>query len=145
MEMQELGFNYRLTDFQAALGLSQLKNADNRLALRVNIAKRYDEAFKNIGSIKLAGEFFGHVYHLYVIQVKDRLGLYNYLRENGIFAQVHYIPVHLMPYYKQFGWKQGDMPHAEDYYQHCLSLPMYPTLTVEEQNYVIEKILAFVN
>ncbi len=148
MEMQELGYNYRLTDFQAALGLSQLKYAKERLALRRLIAKRYDEAFKNIGAIKLTDNtdgLSGHAYHLYVIQVENRLGLYNYLKENGIFAQVHYIPVHLMPYYKQFGWKPGDRPCAENYYQHCLSLPMYPTLSVEEQNHVIRTVSSFVD
>jgi hypothetical protein len=146
MEMQELGFNYRLTDFQAALGLSQLSKADERLQRRRDIAKRYDEAFKSINGIKLAsqtGTSSGHAYHLYVIQVEDRLGLYNYLKQNGIFAQVHYIPVHLMPYYQSFGWKQGDMPNAEEYYRHCLSLPMYPTLTEEDQQYIIEKIISF--
>lgn len=148
MEMQELGYNYRITDFQAALGLSQLKYAKERLALRRLIAKRYDEAFKNIGAIKLTDNtdgLSGHAYHLYVIQVENRLGLYNYLKENGIFAQVHYIPVHLMPYYKQFGWKPGDRPCAENYYQHCLSLPMYPTLSVEEQNHVIRTVSSFVD
>lgn len=146
MEMQELGFNYRLTDFQAALGLSQLSKADERLQLRRDIAKRYDEAFKEINAIKLDSQtatFSGHAYHLYVIQVEDRLGLYNYLRENGIFAQVHYIPVHLMPYYQSLGWKRGDMPISEEYYRYCLSLPMYPTLSDEEQQYIIEKIISF--
>ena len=85
----------------------------------------------------------GHAYHLYVIQVADRLGLYNHLRTHNIFAQIHYIPCHLMPYYKQFGWKEGDLPHAEKYYQGCISLPMYPTLTDAEQQYVIDTITAF--
>jgi len=65
------------------------------------------------------------------------------LREHKIFAQIHYIPCHLMPYYKEQGWKEGDMVNAENYYKHCISLPMYPTLTVEEQNFVIEKIIQF--
>jgi dTDP-4-amino-4,6-dideoxygalactose transaminase len=69
----------------------------------------------------------------------------NHLREHGIFAQVHYIPVHLMPYYKQFGWKEGDMPVAENYYKSCLSLPMFPTLTNEDQQFVIKKIEEFYN
>ena len=75
-----------------------------------------------------------HAYHLYIIQVEDRLGLYNYLREQGIYAQVHYVPLHLMPYYAQRGNKKGDFPVVEDYYEHCLSLPIYPTLTDEEQS-----------
>ena len=71
------------------------------------------------------------------------IGLYNHLRENEIFAQVHYIPAHLLPYYESLGWKKGDLPVAETYYRHCLSLPMYPTLTEEEQQYVIDQINSF--
>ena len=78
-------------------------------------------------------------------EVEDRKGLYDYLRTHHIFSQVHYIPVHLLPYYKKFGWKAGDFPHAEKYYNHCLSLPMYPSLTVEEQQFVIEKVKAFIH
>jgi UDP-4-amino-4,6-dideoxy-N-acetyl-beta-L-altrosamine transaminase len=141
MEMQTLGFNYRLTDFQAALGTSQLQRADDGLVKRREIAAIYNEAFRGKSFIKgQSGVIEGHAYHLYVIEVEDRLGLYNYLRENKILAQIHYIPCHLMPYYKQFGWKEGDMPIAENYYKHCISLPMFPTLTAEEQKYVIGKI-----
>ena len=145
MEMQLLGYNYRITDFQSALGLSQLKQADANLARRRAIAKRYDQAFQNYPAIhsqlnEIKSNASGHAYHLYVIQTENRLELYNYLREHQIFAQVHYIPLHLMPYYKQFGWKEGDMPEAERYYKRCLSLPMYPTLTEAEQAYVIEHV-----
>jgi hypothetical protein len=144
MEMQTLGFNYRLTDFQAALGLSQLKRAPHGLERRREIAKKYFEAFHNKSFIKgQSGLVEGHAYHLYVLEVTNRLGLYNYLREHNIFAQIHYIPTHLMPYYRQYGWKEGDMPHAESYYKSCLSLPMYPTLSDDEQDYVIEQILNF--
>ena len=143
-EMQELGYNYRLTDFQAALGLSQLKRADEGLRRRREIAVAYEEAFQNNKHILWqSGVVSGHAYHLYVIEVEDRLGLYNYLRENNIFAQVHYIPVHTLPYYQRLGWKKGAFPQAEKYYAHCLSLPMYPTLTDSEQQYVIEKITSF--
>lgn len=141
MEMQTLGFNYRLTDFQAALGISQLQRADEGIAKRREIAATYDNAFKVKPFVKgQSGVVKGHAYHLYVVEVEDRLGLYSYLRENKIFAQIHYIPCHLMPYYRQFGWKEGDMPNAEAYYKNCLSLPMYPTLTVEEQKFVVDKI-----
>lgn len=144
MEMQTLGYNYRLTDFQSALGITQLKKADEGLAKRREIAKKYNQALKNKPYIKRqSGVVEGHAYHLYVIEVTDRLNLYNYLRENNIFAQIHYIPTHLMPYYRAYGWEEGDMPHSEEYYRHCLSLPMYPTLTDEEQDYVIEKIKAY--
>jgi UDP-4-amino-4,6-dideoxy-N-acetyl-beta-L-altrosamine transaminase len=144
MEMQDLGFNYRLTDFQAALGLSQLKRADEGIIRRHEIAKTYNDSFKNKSFIKgQSGVVEGHAYHLYILEVEDRLGLYNYLRAQNIFAQIHYIPCHLMPYYRQFGWAEGDMPVAETYYKHCISLPMYPTLTDEEQHFVIDKIISY--
>ena len=146
-EMQELGYNYRLTDFQAALGLSQLKRADEGLKRRQKIAVRYNEAFKRIADIQTpyASPDVFHAYHLYIIQVPDRLDLYNCLHENGIYAQVHYIPLHLMPYYREQGNKPGDLPVAEKYYSRCLSLPMFPTLTDEEQEYVIKKIEYYFN
>jgi len=139
MEMQTLGYNYRITDFQAALGNSQLKRADQGIAQRREIARMYNEAFQDKNYVKgQSGYVEGHAYHLYVLEVEDRLGLYNYLRTKNIFAQIHYIPCHLMPYYRAFGWKEGDRPHAENYYKHCISLPMYPTLSTEEQLYVID-------
>jgi dTDP-4-amino-4,6-dideoxygalactose transaminase len=144
MEMQTLGYNYRLTDFQAALGLSQLKRADSGMARRKEIAAIYFEAFKDQPFILgQSAVVEGHAYHLYVIEVEDRLGLYNHLRTKNIFAQIHYIPCHLMPYYQQLGWKEGDMPFAEVYYSKCISLPMYPTLTVNELDFVIETIINF--
>lgn len=144
MEMQSLGFNYRLTDFQAALGLSQLSRADEGLQRRRDIAAVYENAFKGKPFIKgQSCSIEGHAYHLYILEVQDRIGLYNYLRTKNIFAQIHYIPCHLMPYYRQFGWKEGDMPNAENYYCHCISLPMYPTLSMEEQDFVINSIHEF--
>jgi UDP-4-amino-4,6-dideoxy-N-acetyl-beta-L-altrosamine transaminase len=140
-EMQELGYNYRLTDFQAALGLSQLKRADEGLERRKAIAKNYADAFNGYEKIiGQSGFVEGHAYHLYIIEVNDRKGLYDHLRTKNIFTQVHYIPVHCLPYYQSLGWKMGDFPVAENYYEHCLSLPMYPTLTGEEQQYVITEI-----
>jgi UDP-4-amino-4,6-dideoxy-N-acetyl-beta-L-altrosamine transaminase len=145
-EMMFLGYNYRLTDFQAALGLSQLKRATEGLARRRAIASLYNDAFKEQKPlISHSGLVDEHAYHLYVIQVADRKGLYQHLKTNNVFAQVHYIPVHLMPYYKQFGWKRGDFPHSEKYYENCLSIPMYPSLKDEEIAYVIEKINEFIN
>lgn len=142
MELQELGYNYRIPDILAALGSSQLKRAEAGLARRKEIADVYTKAFA--GSAVQAPQYdAGHAFHLYVILADKRKELYDYLRERNIFTQVHYIPVHLMPYYKQFGWKNGDFPVAESYYEKCLSLPMYPTLTEEEQAYVIENVLNF--
>ena len=145
-EMQDLGFNYRLTDFQAALGITQLARADKGLERRQEIARRYDEAFRNIPDIKIPKreKDLYHAFHLYIIQIPDRKGLYDFLHENGIYAQVHYVPLHLMPYYQHLGNKKGDLPVVEEYYDHCLSLPMYPTLTDEEQSYVIEKVIEYV-
>lgn len=149
MEMQELGYNYRITDFQCALGISQLKRAEEGLNKRIAIAKRYDLAFQNqlnikCQSLEINSKFIDkHAYHLYVLLVEDRLGLYNYLKANGIFAQIHYYPVHLMPYYRNFGWKENDLPFVEKYYSKCISLPMYPNLTVEEQDYIISMILNY--
>ena len=145
MELQELGYNYRLTDIQATLGLNQLKRADAGIARRRDLAKRYDKAFDNtpIATSKQEKKYF-HAYHLYVIQVDNRLGLYNHLRKNKIYSQIHYIPLHMMPYYQSLGWKKGDFINAENYYSKCLSLPMYPSLTNEEQDYVIDQVLRFV-
>lgn len=146
MEMQQIGYNFRITDFQAALGISQLKRADAGLLRRKEIAGIYEKAFRGKPYILgHSGVVDGHAYHLYVIEVKDRLNLYKYLKERNIFAQIHYIPAHLMPYYRQFGWKEGDLPNAEKYYKHCISIPMFPTLKNEEQSFVIETINGFYN
>ena len=145
-EMQELGYNYRLTDFQAALGISQLKRADEGLARRREIARVYFESFRsNPKILSQSGVVQGHGYHLYIIQVEKRKELYDFLRSKNIFCQVHYIPVHLLPYYKSFGWKKGQFPNAEKYYEQCLSLPMFPSLLENELKYVIESINSFLN
>jgi UDP-4-amino-4,6-dideoxy-N-acetyl-beta-L-altrosamine transaminase len=153
MEMQELGYNYRMPDMLCALGISQLRRADEGLARRREIARVYDEAFAGFAGIATLGTSpealdktgnTGHAYHLYVIKVADRKGLYDFLRQHNIFAQVHYIPAHTMPYYRSLGYKKGDFPAAESYYEACLSLPMYPTLTEEEQAFVIAKVKEFV-
>lgn len=142
-EMQELGYNYRITEMQAALGITQLKRLDWSIQRRNEIARKYDEAFKETAiKTPFRAESVVHAFHLYIIQVapEKRKGLYDHLRANKIFSQILYIPAHTMPYYKQFGWKEGDMPVAEDYYSKCLALPMFPTLTDEEQEWVIEKV-----
>ncbi len=146
-EMIDLGFNYRLTDIQAALGLSQLKRIEPNLQRRQEIAKKYTEAFKDlpITPLKTTPNSF-NAYHLFVIKTPKRKELYDHLVKNQIFAQIHYIPVHLLPYYREnFGWKKGDLPKAEKYYEQCISLPMFHSLTDEEQNYVIQKVREFFN
>lgn len=145
-EMQALGYNYRITEMQAALGITQLSRLDWSVQRRNEIALKYDEAFKGT-EVKTPYRQDGivHAFHLYIIQVpaEKRKSLYDYLRENKIYSQVLYIPAHTMPYYKQFGWKEGDLPVAEGYYSRCLALPMFPTLKEEEQDWVIAKVKEF--
>lgn len=141
-DLQELGYNYRLTDIQAALGLSQLQRAEENIALRRAIAKRYDAVFAD-GPVKSLGSSEGHAFHLYVILAEDRKGLYDYLRSKGVFVQVHYIPVHRLSYYRDLPETPEKMLHVDAHYAKCLSLPMFPTLSEADQNYVIEAIKAF--
>jgi UDP-4-amino-4,6-dideoxy-N-acetyl-beta-L-altrosamine transaminase len=144
MEMQELGYNYRISDILCALGISQLARAEAGLARRRQLAAQYDSAFADMPDVEvLAPGRPGHAYHLYVVQVANRRGLYEFLRTKNILTQVHYVPVHRMPYYENLGWKFGDFPHAEAYYARCLSLPLYPTLTDAEQAYVIDCVREF--
>jgi dTDP-4-amino-4,6-dideoxygalactose transaminase len=143
-EMQTLGYNYRITGFQSALGSSQLKRADEGLERRRAIARKYNTAFQDTVVNPLAqGRNDENAYHLYVVRLNNRKEVYDKIREHGIYSQVHYIPVHLMPYYQSLGFKKGDFPNAENYYAQCLSLPMYPTLTDEEQDFVIEQVLNY--
>lgn len=144
-EMQTLGYNYRLTDIQAALGISQLSRNVEGVKRRNQIADKYKNAFENkIKFQSLPNDAF-NAHHLFVIEVTDRKALYTYLAEHQIMAQVHYIPVHTLPYYQEIGYNDVEFPMAENYYKHCLSLPMYPSLTDTEQDYVIEHVLAFIN
>ncbi len=146
-EMQALGFNYRLTDMQAALAHSQLTRADEGLARRRAIARQYDEAFAGMEGISTQQVPVGvrahhHAYHLYVIRTAQRKELYDHLRAHNIFAQVHYIPVHQLPYYKE-RYGQQTFHHSEAYYRECLSIPMYPSMTDENQASVIETMRLF--
>lgn len=144
-EMIELGYNYRMPDILCAMGISQLERADDNMKRRHAIARRYDDAFAAHPHIRsyVPSDSVFHAYHLYVIAIQHRKELYDALRAEGIYAQVHYIPVHTLPYYQQLGYRKGDFPQAESYYDYCLSLPMYPSLTDEEQDFVIEKVLQF--
>lgn len=137
MEMQDLGYNYRLTEMQAALGISQIDRANEGLNRRRQIAKRYTERLSAVKEIYgLSGFIEGHAYHLYVIECERRFELYTYLRAHHIYCQIHYIPTHLMPYYQNLGWREGDFPIAEKYYSGCLSLPMYPSILDSELDFV---------
>lgn len=149
-EMQDLGYNFRITDIQCALGISQFKKLESFLKKRSRVARYYDEAFKETDWITTppqAGEDSLHAYHLYPILLApetDRRVFFDYMRTNNIGVQVHYIPVHLQPYYRRrFGYKKGDFPVAEDFYAREVSLPIYPRLSKEEQDYVIDTIKNF--
>ena len=144
-EMHSLGFNYRLTDFQAALGISQLKRAASNILIRREIANRYDVAFSDFPTVETIAppKDNGHAYHLYVIKTTRRKELYDHLRANGIYAQIHYIPVHTQPYYRKLSEEKVSCAKAEAYYDQCISLPMFPTLTLEEQHFVIDTIKNF--
>lgn len=149
-EMQELGYNYRITDIQCALGLSQLNKLEGFIGARNRLARRYDAALGDLAWLAtppMAVQEGRHAYHLYPIVVQppvDRRELFNYLREALIGVQVHYIPVHLQPFYrKTYGYLPGDFPEAEAFYAGEISLPMFASLTDADQDYVISRIRNF--
>ena len=147
-EQHELGFNYRLTDIQSALGRSQLRKLERFVARRNEIADRYRDAFATEDAVELppaapAGSL--HAYHLFVVRTRAgaeaRMRVYDGLREREIFPQVHYSPVYWHPWYAQtFGYREGLCPNAEAYYHGCLSLPCFPTLREDEQARVIDAV-----
>lgn len=145
-EQIDLGYNYRITDIQCALGISQMDKLDDFVSKRRKLVERYNEAFEHISGVKIPKQIEGcnNSYHLYVIQVEDRLEVFNKLRDAGIGVNVHYIPVYKHPYYQENGYKDVKCPNAERYYEHCISLPLYPKLSFEQQDYVIEKVKEFV-
>jgi len=146
-EMQELGFNYRMTDIQASLGIEQLKKNDEWVKKRRKIVSNYDKAFKNVEQLipqKHPDKNGEYSYHLYIIQCEKRAELYQFLKENDVNTQVHYIPIHLQPYYrKKYGYDKGVYPVAEKYYEHSLSLPLYPSLKLAQQDKIISLINNF--
>lgn len=140
-EMAELGFNYRITDFQCALGSSQLAKLDRVLTKRRVIAAHYDKAFAADERfiIPVVRQNCLHAYHLYPLQINvsklniAKSELFDRLRAKAIHCQVHFIPVHLQPYYQnRYGFKMGDFPIAEEFYEREVSIPMYPDLTSED-------------
>ncbi|MEK6218360.1 MAG: UDP-4-amino-4,6-dideoxy-N-acetyl-beta-L-altrosamine transaminase [Psychrobacter sp.] len=142
----DLGFNYRMTEMQAALGVSQIERLQSITDRRHEIAKRYNEKLANLSvtvPFQIEESYSG--LHLYVIRLKlddikvTHLEVFNALREANIGVNLHYIPVHLQPYYqKHFGFKIGDFPEAEQYYKEAISLPLYPDLTEEQQDYIVK-------
>jgi len=143
-EQQYLGFNYRITDIQCSLGLSQLKKLDGFLEKRRKLVDTYNEALCDINAIILPKEkpYVKSAWHLYYIRLRSaskRKALFEQLLKSGIGAQVHYIPVHLQPYYrKNFSYKPGDFPQAEHYYESTITLPLYPQMTKSDIQYVIK-------
>jgi UDP-4-amino-4,6-dideoxy-N-acetyl-beta-L-altrosamine transaminase len=144
MEQQDLGFNYRITDLQCALGVSQLAKLERFVAARNAIADRYRAGLSGVEGVALppaAPDGARHAYHLFVVRVRARRALYDALRERGILSQVHYVPVYLHPWYRRtYGYAPGLCPAAETYYDGCLSLPCFPALTEAEQDSVIEAV-----
>lgn len=145
-EMQELGFNYRLTDLHASLGSSQLARLDAYLERRNAIARRYDEALASL-PLRLPQVLEGNLssFHIYPVRVADgetRRVLFDRLRAEGIGVNLHYAPVHLQPYYRQFGFERGMFPEAEAYGDTALTLPIYPAMADEAQARVIERLAA---
>lgn len=146
-EQIELGFNYRMTELQAALGVSQLKRLDDFVEARHHLANRYNKLLSELPIVlpeQLTGTYSG--LHLYVIRLKlDEVKLthkqvFEGLRENGIGVNLHYIPVHTQPYYQNLGFKPGDFPESENYYAEAISLPMFHIMTLEQQNEVVMKL-----
>jgi UDP-4-amino-4,6-dideoxy-N-acetyl-beta-L-altrosamine transaminase len=141
----ELGFNYRMTDMQAALGLSQLKRLDEFVARRQQLVDRYNQALSNLPLVlPYQHPDVYSAFHLYVIRLKlnamkiNRRQVFEELRASGIGVNVHYIPVHTQPYFRTLGFNAGDFPEAEKYYKNAISLPMFPELSEKDQDYVID-------
>lgn len=147
-EQLDLGYNYRMTDIQCALGITQMQKLDRFVAKRRALVARYNEAFMDIDEIVCPKQVEGcnNSYHLYVIQVPNgrRREIFDKLRDAGIGVNVHYIPVYKHPYYQENGYKDVCCENAEAVYENFISLPLYYGLTFEEQDYVIEKVKSFV-
>lgn len=142
-EIQDLGFNYRITDFQCALGISQLKKLGKFIKRRRRIANNYRKELSKIDAITLPIEkdYAKSVWHIYVIRVnRERKKIFNKLAKEGIGVNVHYRPIYLHPFYKQLGYKEGLCPKAEKYYREALTIPLYPKMKNEDFSYIIAKL-----
>ena len=144
-----LGFNYRMTDIHAALGLSQVQRLEEFVSKRHAIARRYDAMLSNLPVTRPwqhPDSYSG--FHLYIIRLKlgeinkTHRQVYDYLQTAGINVNIHYIPVFLQPYYEQMGFKSGYCKEAESYFEECLSIPIYPALTEAQQQRVVETLYA---
>jgi dTDP-4-amino-4,6-dideoxygalactose transaminase len=134
-----LGYNYRLSDLHAALGVSQLKKLDEFVKKREILVSKYNDM---LAALPLAlpekTDYANSAWHLYMVEVQrhDRKDVFDALRKRNIGVNVHYIPIHLQPYYEYLGFKRGDYPNAEAFYQNAITLPLFPTMTADEQQYV---------
>ncbi len=144
----DLGFNYRMTELQAALGLSQLQRLDEYVGQRHALARRYDERLVKLPLVLPWQLPDTHsALHLYPVRVRksiarrSHLEIFIFLREQGVGVNLHYIPVHTQPYYQRLGFREGDYPEAEAYYAEALSLPLYPGLTHDQQDHVIDAVV----
>ncbi len=146
-EMQELGYNYRMSDINAALGASQLTRLSSNIERRNAIADRYKESFRDLplSFQKYDEKNIVNAYHLFVVETGNRKELYEFLKSQDIYTQVHYLPVYWHPYYQGLGFQKGQCPLAESYYEKCLSLPMFHGMSDEEQCYIIEKVHEYFN
>ncbi len=145
-EMQDLGYNYRLSEVHCALGLSQMKRLDEFVARRRELAALYLEQLAGVEGVILPTSTDGHAWHLFALQVREDLhrDMFMFLKENGINPQVHYRPVPLQPYYRQqFGYKIGDFPEAERYYSRAMSLPLFPLMEDSDVRRVTDTIKKF--
>ncbi len=148
-EQQVLGYNYRMTELQAALGVSQMTELDRFIARRYELVARYEEGLQGAPVVLPWQHPDSHsAFHLYVIQLAkgarmNRRQLFDALRGAGILVNVHYIPIHMHPFYRRMGFQAGDLPVAEAYYAGAISLPLYPGLTDSDQDFVIQKIKEF--
>lgn len=151
-EIQALGLNYRITDIQCALGLSQLLKLDRFIDRRRAIVARYQEALSTLDSVIIPrdAEYSSSGWHLFVLRLKEpnedlRRRLFDRMVALGLRVQVHYIPVYWHPFYQELGFKKGLCPHAEDYYRSCISLPLFPKMTNDDVDWSIEQVLRAVN
>jgi UDP-4-amino-4,6-dideoxy-N-acetyl-beta-L-altrosamine transaminase len=144
-EQLALGFNYRMSDIHAALGISQIKRLDKFISLRHKVAKTYDDELKNsLINTPFRNKDSFSSFHLYVIRLStsvNHLDVFKTLRSNGIGANLHYIPIHTQPYYQKFGFKPNNFPEAMKFYREAISLPMFPMLKSEHQQQVIKSLV----